>query len=215
MNSSIGDGVGSWIYNLTASPAALQKVLVDLDFLHSFADADIPRLINNVSFTNSLGCKLESQYMIPDYTSCAEVCGNVSTIFSSWPNFYTCSWYPALSEALAGSSPNGTQVDTLENFGITANQQDLSGYISSTVANCLAEYCQSSADCQAAPGASSSSQWCTLDNLLSTNGSTQMLNRTSVMSCLEYAICPSTLSVNPDIGGLGVSKILPRRDSDS
>jgi hypothetical protein len=172
------------------------NAIVGLEFLSS--SANISKLINNSNFTNSLGCSLD---LDEKNTSCIQVCGNVTDVFSSWPNFYTCSWYPTLSEAL-NENPNVSSGSLLGSLGIFDHEEDLSSNISSSIANCLADYCQSSSQCQVLD----STNACSLTDLVSTSGSYMTLNRSSAVNCLRYGVCGSIDNVNPDIGGLGVRR---------
>jgi hypothetical protein len=175
--------------------AARSSAIVDLSFLSP--NANISSLIVNSTFTSTLGCYNTS--IDPQNASCIQTCGNITDVFSSWPNFYTCSWYPALSEAL-NENPNVMNAAVLGNLGIYDNEEDLSSNISSSIATCLADYCQSSPQCLVLD----SSNACSLTNLFYTSGSSRILNQSSAASCLRYGVCGTTDDVNPDIGGLGV-----------
>lgn len=180
-------------HNLTIAWPTLLDAREKVDFL--FPTAEIDTLINNASYTQTIGCFNRAQN-----ESCINACGNVSEIFSSWPNFYTCSWYPALSEALNDSSLNASQVQALNDKGISSNGSNSPSIVSTSIASCLSDYCQSSPDCMDIDTHES----CSFDNLISSNGSSNELNRTGAIICLRDSVCGSTASVNPDIGGLGV-----------
>ncbi|CZR60067.1 uncharacterized protein PAC_09962 [Phialocephala subalpina] len=179
-------------HNLSISLPPLSDAITKLDFL--FPTASIDSLINNSTFTRTIGCSNSTPNV-----SCIDTCGNVSDVFSSWPNFYSCSWYPALAEALNGADLNVAQVEVLNAKCVSPNLSIVPSNISSTIATCLSDYCQSSPDCLGIDTYSS----CSLDNLLSRDASGD-LNRTSAIVCLRDSVCGSTASVNPDIGGLGV-----------
>lgn len=168
------------------------NAIEELGFLSP--NANVSSLIDNSNFTSTLKCfeNLDDSQNVP----CAQTCGNVTDIFRSWPNFYTCSWYPALSEAL-NENPNVSTAASLGALGIHAHQEDISSNISSSIASCLADYCQSSSQCQALD----SQDACTLTNLLASSG---ILNQSTAATCLRYGVCGTTDDVNPDIGGLGV-----------
>jgi len=175
-----------------------QNAIVDLGFLSPNANAS--SLINNSTFANTLQCAIATSNDLQN-ASCVQTCGNITDLFSSWPNFYTCSWYPALSEAL-NVNPNVSTGVSLDSLGIYSHQEELSSNISSSIATCLADYCQSSSQCQVLD----SSKACSSTNLISVNGSSKTLNQSSAASCLRYGVCGTTDEVNPDIGGLGVRK---------
>ncbi|KAG4440238.1 hypothetical protein IFR05_004257 [Cadophora sp. M221] len=167
-----------------------------------FPNTSATSLINNPDFTASLHCSLESVESVePRNISCVEACSNPTIIFSNWPNFYTCSWYPTLSEALDAPDANSSSSNTLSSLGILSNQSTLSHSISSDIAACLSDYCESSDDCRKLDA---TTQSCSLENLTIINGSSVVLNRTSAITCLRDNVCSSTGAVNPDIGGLGV-----------
>jgi hypothetical protein len=164
-----------------------------LDFTQQVPD--VAQLIGNLSFTNSLGC-----YNFSEGLLCNQACSDVTDILLNWPNFYTCSWYPSLSQTIDTANLTTSEVTTLGNLGILGAQQGLAENISSTIAHCLADYCQSSTECMSLD----TDRYCSLENLLSTNGSTGTLNRVNAFSCMRVGVCSSTTDVNPDIGGLGV-----------
>lgn len=184
-------------HNLSSWVPSRSDALTKSDFL--FPTTDIDSLINDSTFTQTIGCSNSSQNL-----SCINTCGNVTNLFSSWPNFYSCSWYPALAEALSDPNLNNTQVAGLDAKGISGNDSSFPTNISNTIATCLNDYCQSSPDCLAIDTFRS----CSLDNLLSSNGSSQELNRTSAFICMSKNVCSTTASINPDIGGLGVNSFL-------
>lgn len=184
-------------HNWIASLPSWEDAHTMLDFLSPTENID--SLINKSAFTQTLGCSDGSQ-IVP----CSETCGNVTAAFLNWPNFYSCSWYPTLAESLSDSNLNNTQVEVLNDKGFSSNQSNFPSNISNTIANCLSDYCLSSADCLGIDTLHS----CSLNNLLSSNGSSSDLNRTSAIVCLRDSVCGSTASVNPDIGGLGVSFLL-------
>ena len=137
--------------------------------------------------------------------SCIEACGDAKGIFRNWPDFYTCSWYPSISRTLDESTKAGAwegSVDLLGTKGIYGNEVALSTNISFTIANCLADYCNWSSDCQSLDLLNS----CSMEHLMPSGGSIQTLNHSNAIQCLQYGICGSTANVNPDIGGLGVSQ---------
>lgn len=171
------------------------KAIVDLSFLSP--DANASNLIENGTFTNTLECFLT--YIPPKNTSCLHTCENITEIFSSWPNFYTCSWYPSLSAAL-NENPNVSTGGLLGEVGIYSHEETLSSNVSSSIATCLADYCQSSPQCQKLDSANA----CSLTNLFYVSGSSRILNQSSAATCLRYGVCGTTDDVNPDIGGLGV-----------
>ncbi|KAH7321728.1 hypothetical protein BKA65DRAFT_87576 [Rhexocercosporidium sp. MPI-PUGE-AT-0058] len=167
-----------------------------------FPNASVTSLISNADFTASLHCSLETaESTIPKNISCIEACSNPALIFSNWSNFYTCSWYPTLSEALDAPDVSTSATDTFSSLGILPNQSILSHSISSDIATCLSDYCKSSDDCRKLD---SKSQSCSLENLVVVNGSLVTLSRTNAITCLHDSVCSSTGAVNPDIGGLGV-----------
>jgi hypothetical protein len=174
------------------------NTIVDLSFLSP--NANVSSLINNSTFTNTLQCAIVTSDGLQN-ASCLQACGNITDLFSSWPNFYTCSWYPALSGFLT-ENPNVSTAASLETLGINGHQEDLTSNISSNIATCLADYCQSSPQCQLLD----SSQACSSASLISVNGSSKTLNQSSAASCLRYGVCGTTDDVNPDIGGLGVGE---------
>jgi hypothetical protein len=180
------------LLNLTATPN-LTTSEAYLPFTYS--DLDTVTLLHNSNFTESLGCFIDN-----DHVSCNETCGNLTAILSNWPNFYTCSWYPSLSETLDTTNITGSERDTVNELGIFGSQQELSSNISSTLAHCLADYCLSSAECLDLDISKS----CLLENLLIANESSGNLNRANAFSCMRNGVCSSTSDVNPDIGGLGV-----------
>lgn len=180
------------------------QAIIRADFL--FPNPSLPTLLQNTNFTDSLQCVNSSQNgWVFGNSTIDEGCGSVEKIFASWPNFYTCSWYPSLSDALYESTMNSTEFDSLTKLGVSGNQQGLSANVSSSVANCLNDYCQSSSTCLALDHFYS----CSLGSLLTTNGASQTLNRTSAFACLRDNVCATTTEVNPDIGGLGVSRRTP------
>lgn len=189
----MGEANFTYINSTILSQPSLIGTVQNLDFLFPTTNIDI--LINNASFTQTIGCSNGDKNV-----SCVDTCGNVSEIFSSWPNFYSCSWYPALSEALDDSNLNATEAQSLNHKGISSNGSNSPSVVSTSIASCLSDYCQSSPDCMDIDKYSS----CSLDNLISSNGSSNELNRTSAIICLRDSVCGSTASVNPDIGGLGV-----------
>ncbi|KAN0103334.1 hypothetical protein V8E51_011647 [Hyaloscypha variabilis] len=175
-----------------------QNAIVDLGFLSPNTNAS--SLIDNSTFANTLQCAIATSNGLQN-ASCVQTCGNITDLFSSWPNFYTCSWYPALSEAL-NVNPNVSTGVSLGSLGIYSHQEELSSNISSSIATCLADYCQSSSQCQVLD----SSKACSSTNLISVNGSSKTLNQSSAASCLRYGVCGTTDEVNPDIGGLGIAQ---------
>lgn len=174
-----------------------------------FPSPSLATLLQNTSFTDSLQCMNSSQngYIFANSTI-DEGCGSVETIFASWSNFYTCSWYPSLSDTLYESAVNSTEFNTLTKLGVTESQQGLSDNVSSSVASCLNDYCQSSSTCLALDRFHS----CSLESLLTIKNSSQTLNRTSAFACLRDNVCATTTEVNPDIGGLGVCRGSPCTD---
>jgi hypothetical protein len=171
------------------------NAIVDLSFISS--NVNVSSLIDNSTFTSTLGCYINS--FDSQNASCIQICGNITDIFSSWPNFYTCSWYPALSEAL-NENPNVSTAASFGDLGVYGHEEDLSSNISFSIATCLADYCQSSPQCQVLD----SNKSCSSTNLIYTSGSSQILNQSSAATCLRYGVCGTTDDVNPDIGGLGV-----------
>jgi hypothetical protein len=180
------------LLNITATPN-LTTSEAYLPFTHS--DLNVSSLIKNPEFTDSLGC-----FSGNGYVSCNETCGNVTAILLNWPNFYTCSWYPSISQTLDDTNVTEGEVAKLGALGISGQQQDLSNNISSTVAHCLADYCQSSKECLDLDH----SQSCLLESLISSNGSNVILHPGNAFECMRAGICSSTSDVNPDIGGVGV-----------
>lgn len=187
--SSVIDYLGNDSSSISRFQAA-----ANLEFL--LPNSNIPSLLANSNFTDSLECKLDFER-----TSCLEVCGNVSTTFANWPNFYTCSWYPEISAALNEANITGSGLERLDAIGISANQQEFSLNISSTIGNCLADFCQYSEQCQDSDIYDS----CDSKSLFLDNGLSKTLNRTAAVECVRYGVCGSTAEINPDIGGLGVS----------
>jgi hypothetical protein len=178
------------------------QALIREQFL--FPTANLPDLLGNLNFTESLDCMANpSASSLFSNISCTSACGSVEDIFANWPNFYTCSWYPSISDTLNNSDVNVTnsEVQTLNAIGIFGNQSALVTNISSSIANCLNDYCESSSTCLTLDH----SNQCLLDNLLIGNGFSQRLNRSSAVACLRDSVCATTTDVNPDIGGLGVS----------
>jgi hypothetical protein len=156
-------------------------------------------LINNSEFIGSLECSIKYG---AENISCTESCGTVNHIFNDWPNFYTCSWYPELSNALDHSNLDGPNLESLARLGISGNQREFSNNISVTIANCLSDFCRSSStDCPRLDHSNS----CALENLITVNGSSGTLSANSAITCLQDGVCGSDLDVNPDIGGMGVS----------
>lgn len=177
-----------------SSTISLAQARQNLPFLLS--QADVPSLIANTNFTSSLECRLGFETKL-----CLEICGNMSTAFANWPNFYTCSWFPEISATLDESNVTGEGIDRLKTIGIPRNQLQLSSNISSNIGNCLADFCQYSEQCQDSDIYHS----CARDSLFLDNGSSKALNRSAAAQCVRYGVCGSTAEINPDIGGLGVS----------
>ncbi|CZT46297.1 uncharacterized protein RSE6_06706 [Rhynchosporium secalis] len=175
------------------------EAVTNLGFL--FINASIASLSGNPDFTASLHCSLETAASDPRNISCVEGCSKPEIIFSNWSNFYTCSWYPSLSAYLDRLDTNASTIDAFSSMGIQPNQSSLSQSVSSDIASCLSEYCESSDDCQKSDLISQS---CSMENLITTTGTVTTLNRTNAVICLRDNVCSSTGVVNPDIGGLGV-----------
>ncbi|KAH7393398.1 hypothetical protein BKA64DRAFT_86424 [Cadophora sp. MPI-SDFR-AT-0126] len=180
------------------------EAVTNLNFL--FPNASVTSLISDPDFTSSLLCSLESRDSVnPRNISCVQACSDPSIIFSNWPNFYTCSWYPSLSGALDRPDVSLPAKATFSNLGILPDQLNLSSSISSDIASCLSDYCASSNDCR---NLDATSRSCSLENLVSLNGTLKTLNRTNAIICLRDNVCSTTGAVNPDIGGVGVMSSL-------
>ena len=176
------------------------EAVTALGFL--FPNTSVTDLIGNSNFTTSLHCSLKTLDSLNQVNvSCFEACSDPAIIFSTWPNFHTCSWYPSLSEALDGPFVSLSTKEAFSTLGILPNQSNLSLSVSSDIASCLSDYCASSEDCRKLDATSRS---CSLENLVTTNGTLSTLNRTSAIMCLRDNVCSSTGAVNADIGGVGV-----------
>lgn len=180
------------LLNITATPN-LTTSEAYLSFTKPHLNAS--SVINNSQFTESLGCFSGSNPV-----SCNETCGNVTAMLLNWPNFYTCSWYPSVSQTLDIFNVTEDEVAKLDTLGIFGKQQDLANNISSTAAHCLEDYCQSSKECMDLD----IGQSCSLEKLINSNGSNAILDQGNAFECMLAGICSSTSDVNPDIGGLGV-----------
>jgi len=154
---------------------------------------------DNSTFTNTLGCSITS--IVPQNASCIQTCGILQTSSRVGQTFYPCSWYPALSEALT-ENPNKSTAALLGDLGIYDHEESFSSNISSSIATCLADYCQSSPQCQALD----SNNNLFLDKSLLKQWFFKNMNPSNAATCLRYGVCGTTDDVNPDIGGLGVRK---------
>lgn len=178
------------IPNLTTSETYIDFLLPGLN---------VATLIHNSSFTDSLGCYLDF-----DRVLCNETCSNMTQVLANWPNFYSCSWYSSLSDLDHSINLTTSEASRLEDLGMFGEQSNGSDTVSLSVANCLADYCQYSAECTSLD----IDDYCSLENLLSGNLSGNVLNQGSGFNCMRVGVCSSTSNVNPDIGGLGVRKPL-------
>jgi hypothetical protein len=181
-------------FNAFPTPFTEIEAIADLAFLLNVTD--VPALINNSNFTATLGCSDGDQNI-----TCTDACSNVTSVFENWSNFYTCSWYPALSEALSDTNTTRIGAQSLEAFGIYGGQNELSSNTSINIATCLSDYCQSSSICLGLDTTNS----CSMDTLIQTNSSSSTLDRVNAFKCVQSSVCGSIVDVNPDIGGLGVS----------
>lgn len=180
-------------FNPFPTPFTRNEAIADLAFLLDITD--VPALIDNSNFTATLGCSDGDQNI-----TCADSCTNVTSVFESWSNFYTCSWYPALSEALSDTNTSRIGAQSLEAFGIFGGQNELSSNTSITIATCLSDYCKSSSICLGLDTTNS----CSMNTLIQTNSSSSTLDRVNAFKCVESSVCGSIVDANPDIGGLGV-----------
>jgi hypothetical protein len=185
--------MSSFIDFLTNDSSTISQYQATANLKYLLPQSNIPSLLVDSNFTDSLECKVELER-----ASCVEVCGNATTTFANWPNFYTCSWFPELSAAIDQSN---LTTERLEYVGISGSQQDLSRNISLSIGNCLADFCRYSEQCQESDIYDS----CGLESLFLDNGTSRILNRTAAAQCVRYGVCGSTAEINPDIGGLGVS----------
>lgn len=125
--------------------------------------------------------------------NCTEACQDVNQIFSSIYTLQNCLEYPQISSLVANGSLTQAARATALKAGIDESSYNVSGTVYDTINGCLRGWCAQNSPCKE----SDIAEYCYHDAY-------------GKMFCFMSPCDGIVVSVNPDIGGVGVSLPRPR-----